>query len=234
MKLRPLATSLATTLATSALLALTIGAAHAATSTQNLSFAEAATPWSQNAMLAQFDPTAGTLNSVTLSFGGVITTVLKMENKSSSASEMSVDFNGLLSMMAPDGSMLSAATGTLSHHFSAAAYDGISDYAGASGISYAPEKFTVSQSAHYDQLAALAPFIGNGNLSAPMSSSASTVFSASGDRRTSARTQADGWIKLTYDYTPTVTPVPEPGAWALMIAGLGAFGLLRTRRGHRG
>ena len=42
-----------------------------------------------------------------------------------------------------------------------------------------------------------------------------------------------GMLTVAYNYTATVTPVPEPETYALLVAGLGAVGLVSRRRSGR-
>ncbi len=44
---------------------------------------------------------------------------------------------------------------------------------------------------------------------------------------------ASGPSASSYAYTASVSPVPEPGSYAMMLAGLGLMGLIATRRNSR-
>ena len=45
--------------------------------------------------------------------------------------------------------------------------------------------------------------------------------------------EATGPSPSAYTYTASVSPVPEPGSYAMMLAGLGLMGLIATRRNSR-
>lgn len=229
MNFRPAAASLAASL----LLTLSLGA-QAATQVQHVDIASQSTDWSSFLDLQQFDGSLGTLTGVTLELHGDFTSLVKMESRNATASTMTATVNGLLSLGLPGGGTLSA-TPTLVQVFHAGAFDGVIDFAGTSGITYQALTASLSHSVSFSDASSLAAFTGTGTLSQPLSASATASFTGSGNKRTSVRTSASGWAELTYTYEPTLlppvtNPVPEPASLALMLSGLGMFGLLAKRR----
>src|SRR5262249_13115508 len=102
--------------------------------TKTLTFPATETDDSLNGLVDQFDPSLGTLVSVTITNSGSITSDISVENTShKSGSFIAGDVSGNLTLTGPNG--LSLTTNVLQYagNFNATAFDGQLDFAGSSG-----------------------------------------------------------------------------------------------------
>lgn len=180
--------------------------------------------------LQQFDPSLGTLQSVTVTLQGEIASLIKLESKNSTPATLTATVTGTVTLALPAVGTLTA-TPVLSQSFNAASYDGIVDYAGTSGITYPLLNASASAIQSYTQPQLLAPFVGTGTLHASFDANAVAAFTGPSNKRTSVRTDAGGFASVTYTYLELRVPaVPEPETWTLMATGLGLVGWLASRR----
>ncbi|MDR3635050.1 MAG: choice-of-anchor E domain-containing protein [Isosphaeraceae bacterium] len=166
--------------------------------------------------LTLFNPAAGTLVGVLVTETGTLTSQLKAENISTSSGttitgqvQDSFSLSGLNVTLPGSGTKSTPS-------FTATAYDGITDYAGTSGVTFAPLVVTSSISpALMTDTASLAFYTasaGRTTLTTTMSAQAITTFSApGGNLQTSVQTTATGTITVTYEYIPGATTVARYG-----------------------
>jgi hypothetical protein len=182
--------------------------------------------------LQQFDPTMGQLLSVEVSLFGTVSGSAAAENQDTRARSITLKLSATLDLKRPDGSDLVLTTPLLSRSFSALRFDGTSDFAGNSGVSYAGLSASASNTVTSSDSADLALFTGSGVVHAPVTASARSGVAGAGNIDSAFVTRVQTYATVTYTYAamPQVSSVPEPESWALMLAGVGVLGALAGRR----
>jgi PEP-CTERM motif len=198
------------------------------------------TDWSQLIGLPQFNPALGTLESVEISLGSSMSTVLTINNTSAgqisgSANALvwiSVDnstFTNLFGQGGTGNPVINLSIPKRGYNYSLAAGATVN-----SGTLYAQQ--TVDSGVLSDS-AVLSGFTGTGTLDF---NAATTTFAVNsyhgGNISVSQQTTADLTTTVTYDYSPasftpdSVSSVPEPSSLALIGLGLAACGRFVRRK----
>ena len=111
----------------------TTGAANAAVISFNDSISSATTNWSNSLALSQFNPSLGTLNSITFNYGGTISSAFKVESQDNAPSTVAANTNGSLVFGVPlSNTVLISASASQA----LGAFDGTIDFAGTSGFDF--------------------------------------------------------------------------------------------------
>lgn len=193
------------------------------------------TNWTDNTLsFGLFNSNLGTLNSITFELTGNISGIGKAESLDNSASDIDLSLSSKLTLSRPaGGSTLVITTPVFSTTYTnVASYDGITDYAGASGVSTglvtatSTDSFTSTNSADF----ALFSAAGGGAISLGLKASGTSNGSGSGNLATLFSTQAGANVKVIYNYTEVATSVPEPETYGMMLLGLGVIGAVARRR----
>lgn len=196
---------------------------------------------SQTVSLDKFDPSLGTLNSVTIELTSTYTdtpTIVSAINNGETTTDFFADGTltlllkgtGLIADQSPSTSPLVSAKCTL------ASGDTCSNQtATGPGSATAPGPFNATTSG-----LTLAPFIGTGQFDLTASISSALTPRTSPDNGSSFADNASmsgsllsdwaGTVKVTYDFTPVAGTAPEPLTLYLLAGGLGAIALMRRRR----
>ncbi|MGE5595400.1 MAG: choice-of-anchor E domain-containing protein [Hyphomicrobiales bacterium] len=177
-------------------------------------FPETVTDWALTKSLPQFDPSLGTLRSVTITNSATITSAIKAESLDSAPATISATVSGTLTITAPGGRALAALPTVNAGSFDAAAYDGVADFAGPSGHDFGSHTANDDNSVTISDPAALAAYVGTGSVSFAGSVIASSRTSGSGNVLNRINTTASGRIDVTYTYSPVVC-LP-PGSYTIV------------------
>lgn len=207
---------------------LVCASADAATITQTWSQATTPANWTKTFVMAQFDTSLGTLNSVTLSLGDSLAQTLMYENLNgpgtitfeiAGVSKTGCDFV----LKFTGGSTLLADAIDNTPTYSYTAYDGVMDFGGTSGGTYLINLSQLAGSLYTG--AGMSPFIGTGSLSFDAVATGRSAYRMTGGNgAVGVMTSAGANVTLVYDYTP----VPEPATFGLLS--LGGLILARRRR----
>jgi hypothetical protein len=189
------------------------------------------TDFSGNLAFAEFDPSLGTLDSVTFTLSSTLQTVLTVTNNSPSAStgnartELAVNL-GLTNLSNSDLDYVSA-------NFSYSLAPGGQLTSGTLAAASVPVRgFTDSNSTQiYTSVDVLNEFTGPGTLNLGVSTTTFTDLSNSGGNTAEGQTTSasiTGTVSYTYT-TPSAPSVPEPASMLLMGSAMLGLGLLRKR-----
>jgi PEP-CTERM motif len=216
-------------LATAAALLITTGAAHADVLPSNASISYDASidtkglDWDAPGKLLrlqQFNPQLGTLNAVSFSWSGQLTTRLQLTNTADDPNTIGYTVTGGMGFALPWATTIRQAFGSTSGQ-----------------VSLAVDEVALTPSILFDLVGgsvvqgSLAPYIGEDNLEVWITAEGITAFSDdAGNFDYSARPKASAWVQVTYDYATNTTAVPEPGALGLLGLALAAAGIASRRR----
>lgn len=220
-------TTFAKTLVAAAALAAT--SAYAGTVTYTDSGATQVPNWTDNLLVSQFDSSLGTLDSVTITFSGYNTGTLSVENLSAGGGLMELAGSATFSLSSSVWNFTGSAVA--SHSFNASAFDGRYDYAGTSGASFTNATGSYANSITLTSPADLSAFIGSGDVSFAVVTTGGSSYSGTGAAVVEFHQVAGANVSIQYNYSQTsVSSVPEPESYALLLAGLAAIGMVKRRR----
>jgi hypothetical protein len=175
---------------------------------------------SSTVSFAQFDPSLGVLESVTLAFEAASSTTVDVSNSSNMSRNYNVTGNASASLTGngftlTDSYVLSGDTFTLGARFS------------PSNPRTTTRTYTADLSDSNIVTTNLAAFAGPGTVSFNFARAAN--FTGSPGNVSARPTSFSGNATLTYTFS-TPTAVPEPATWALMLGGFGVVGAASRRR----
>jgi len=184
-------------------LLLTSVAAFAATSTHTLTVFPTRTDWSVTNSIPQWNPADGTLNSVTISVAGNVSSEYLAENRDTIAGTITATTDA--NVTATSGGVTADAVITPSHSQAVTAFDGVIDYSGTSGLAVT----SAATGSDTESAAVLTPFIGTGTVAVSASSSGSATASGPGHLRFIVNTFSSAIVTVTYDFTPNCPPCDD-------------------------
>jgi hypothetical protein len=129
--------------------------------------------WTSFVTIPKFNPALGTLNSISFHILSSVQGSAQSENTSpSSGTDVTLTLSAQVKLNRPasaGGGQLVVATPAVANTFAATAYDGVTDFAGTSGVTYAGLSATKANSALYTSDADKALFTGTGTINLPIS-----------------------------------------------------------------
>ncbi len=184
------------------------------TSQQALQYATAQTDFSVGKTVSQFDPELGQLVSVDVIHNGTITSTIKVENTSpTSAATINATVSGTMTLTGPGFTSalnLSANAGT----FQATLFDQNIDFAGTSGVSFAPQAASASQTITLTGND-IAGFSGTGTATLTETAKATSFASGGGNLAVLLASSGQGNTQVVYHYIPS--NCLKPGDYTIVL-----------------
>jgi hypothetical protein len=184
-------------------------AATAAATGSTLTFSDSIpvqnTNWSHSVSLPKFDPSQGTLNSITLTLNGHIEGQAAVESTDASQTTITTQFRADITLARPDNSVIAIVIPQVDNNVTLAAFDGTIDFAGPSGMTFANLMQNASQSVTSPPpISDLALFSGVGNIVLPVTAVGTSVATGSGNVITQFTTKASAVVTVVYQFTPPI------------------------------
>jgi hypothetical protein len=175
------------------------------------------TDWDNPLTFQQFNPSLGTLDSVTLNLSGQISTVLMIQNNAASSSSGHDSTDVSFFVDDTDDNIGAASTPFPEMDPDTTHYD----YSLAAGDSVTTPTLTGSGtfSQAYTEAAILTEFTGTGSFALDANTSTFTDLSNNGGNTSDSQTTQAG-LTGSVEYTYTATAAPEPGTYSLLALGL--------------
>ena len=204
-----------------------------------ISFTDTITPpnrtnYVSSLSLGRFDPSLGTLQSVSVALSGSIVGVIRIESEEGEPVIVTENIQAAITLLRPNGSSLALVIPFESIDDYFTAYDGVTDFAGTSGITRSGVTATQDVSVTTSTPEDLALFTGTTNIALPLSATSSSLATGSGNIVTAFTTFAGASATVDYIYqeaaTPPIAQIPEPNALALLGIGLLGLSFVQRRR----
>lgn len=185
--------------------ALAAPGAHAASIVQTATLAERPVGWSDTLGFAQADPAVGPLTALAFTLTGTVGGTLAIENRDIAARTAATRVDGTV---ASGGALYLETRPTSTTTTALAAYDGATDFAGASGRTVALATGSATASRTYNRGAGagatdLSAFVGTGAVAVPVAASVTSSVTAGGNvtARITPAAGATGTLTFTQDAT---------------------------------
>ncbi len=170
--------------------------------TQLIQFATGPTNVTLTRSFNAFNPALGQLIEVEILLTGRITSQIRSENLDPASALITGNVSGNIHLTAPRATTSLTATAD-AQSFNAAAYDGLTDYAGTSGITFATRTATGSTTLRITNAADLAHYLGTGTLSLDLLLQATSNSAGGGNLLTQVSSSGSADITITYKYVGT-------------------------------
>ncbi len=151
----------------------------------------------------QFDPSLGTLEAVSITVVSDLNASLALENLGSVAGTAALTDNGGFSLILPGMTAFNVAGPTLSASATLQAFDGTTDFAGASGTLISGLAGATSVTETIEQ--SLSSYIGNGTTTIDLSSFSPAVLTGPADLAAELLTNAGAVVEVSYVYAPSTS-----------------------------
>jgi hypothetical protein len=186
-------------------LGLAVPIAGAATATYSAFVFPAPTGWTTSLSFPQFNPSLGTLQSVSLEVRTRLFSTFRFENMSTSSSCTSRDSSkARVELQRPDATLLTSTIAAQQYSQTMPVYDGVLDFGGTSGYTAPDVAFSDSATRVVTAAADLALFSGTGSIVLPCRAVGfSFVSDDCGNGAHGVATKAGAEVYVTYTYDNT-------------------------------
>lgn len=190
------------------------------------------TDFSTSLTFAKFDTMGGTrkLESVAFSIDGSIFGDIEVESLSAAASVVTTRLSAELTLTDALSNTLVVTIPSIERVLNASAYDGMTDFGGTSGATYAGLSASKFEQSTYTDAATLAMFTGMGLADFTFDAAARSIAIGSGGITSTFNTNAAGIVQVVYTYEKLVRQVSAPSQVALIGLSLIGFAGLRKIR----
>lgn len=196
--------------------------------------------WFENLTVPQFDPTLGTLNSITFEMIGYVHGNAAFESIRRYPTYVLLGLSERLALFGPDSALITLVTPTVTVGERVRGYDGSTDFAGQSGRTYTGLFGSVTAPSVVLDASQVNPtvWVGTGNVSLKLGGNAlsSKIAPRESGVFVDFETFGSADVFVTYSYVPTTVrderpAIPEMGSLSLAVIGaLIGTPLLRLRR----
>lgn len=185
-----------------------------ATKEYDAAIQDARTDYTKSVSVRQFDPSLGTLTGVEIVNEGTFTSAIKIESLDNAPSQVNATVSGTLTLTGPGvNALVTSPENTEST--SVGAFDGTTDFSGASGHDFGTKSATGSQSAMLNAAGNdLSAFIGTGQVSLTETAHATSSAGGPGNLLSLIHSTASGNVRVIYHYTPS--NALRPGTYTLV------------------
>jgi len=206
------------------------GPAMAAVVSQSATVPLTTTNWSTNAEIGQFDPSLGSLHSISFGLSGTLQGSIGIENLEPTPTTVYSGLSSTIALSPPGAGQVLAVTPYVGADANLGAFDGSIDFAGASGRTFANLTNTQSVATTYTAGAggpqlATAPYIGTGNVALPVSATANAGISGPLDLAAYTQAAAGANVSVTYR---TASNAPSGGGYDTFGASGATLGMNRN------
>ncbi len=166
------------------------------------------TNWTNTVSIPKFNANLGTLLSIQFSLTGNVQGTAQAESQDAGPTQVTTSFSASIQLTRPDLSLLVVTLPIANFVDNFTAYDGILDFAGASGETHPNINATDTQMVTSPPpLSDLALFTGVGNIILPVAATGASVATGSGNLVTVFQTMASANVQVCYTYQPNTPPV---------------------------
>lgn len=182
-----------------------------------LNFPDRATNAGILQQLPQFNPALGRLIGIDFQINGRITSQIRAENLDDVAAVIAGTVVGNI-LVTAQGLQATAQTASNNQTFQAAAFDGVIDYGGASGVTFAVRTVSGSSSASITNEADLIAYTGTGSMTITVTPRAQSSANGGGNLQAAINSTGGAQITVTYRYIPNNSL--RPGSYVIRQTGL--------------
>ena len=193
---------------------------------QTFSGAAPLTPTNSSGVISlpKFDSSLGSLEAVLISLSGHVEGTARYESMNASPRTVTLKLAAQIDLKDDQNNLISSTLPLVSFTSAASAYDGVLDFGGTSGHTYANLSADNSAPLHnYTNPVDLAKFIGNDMLSFPLVATGTSTGTGPGNIVYQFSTATSASVEIQYTYAPA----PEPAGLAMLL--LAAVRLRRRR-----
>ena len=205
-----------------------------------ISFSDTITPaartdYTRSLSFDRFNPALGTLQSISFALSGLVVGTTRVESEDEQPATVTENLRATITLQRPNGSSLAVVIPFEDFTNSFTSYDGVTDFAGTSGITRSNVTAEADTSVITSTLEDLTLFTGTTDIVLPVAAAGSSVATGSGNLVTAFSTFAGASATVSYTYAeaavpPPATEVPDPSALALLGTTLLGLGLMQRRR----